>query len=482
MLTLADRFSAQVLDAMGQAVITTDLAGKVIAWNRAAEHLYGWSAAEAIGRNVVELTPTDQTRAEAAAIMALLSAGQRWEGELRVRRRDGSTFLAHVVDSPILDDDDQIVGVVGISHRVVERGLRSADEQLRLVLDSIDVGIWDWDLASGALTWSESLEPLHGFAPGAFDGSFEALVSAIHPEDAAGFAATVEQTLASGAELRTEFRVVWPDRSTHWISGRGRVFRDDAGKPVRMVGMGMDITDRKQAEDELAAALRSRDEFVSVAAHELRTPLTAIRGYAQAIQRQRARGTLDDERLTRHLEQVLGAAERLEEMTHDLLEVSRMRSGRLQVRPVAQDLAPIVRRAVDEQRGAFGDDNLLELYAPEDGCVAPVDGPRIAQVVANLVGNALKYSTGHAAVRVTLAAEREGYRVSVADSGIGLPPGAESAIFEPFGRAANAGERPGMGLGLSICRSIVDLHGGRIWAESEGEGQGTTVTFWLPAA
>jgi signal transduction histidine kinase len=235
---------------------------------------------------------------------------------------------------------------------------------------------------------------------------------------------------------------------------------------------------------ESQQAIRARDEFLSIASHELRTPLTGIKGYAQILQRAHLRGQLDEERLGRSLATIDDAADRLTALVDDLLDVSRIRTGHLPLRLTTVDLVATLREVTDRYRDHLGEQHSLELELPDAEVFVGVDVDRLEQVVTNLLSNAVKYSPAGGAVRLSLVGGEGGALVQVTDSGIGLPTDSLEAIFQPFGRAANATRRslPGMGLGLYICRTLVERHGGRIWATSGGENRGTTFGLWLPRA
>jgi signal transduction histidine kinase len=243
-----------------------------------------------------------------------------------------------------------------------------------------------------------------------------------------------------------------------------------------------EVTGQVRARLAAEAAVRARDTFLSVAAHELRTPLTTLKGTTQLLLRRRARGQLDADQLAMTLATLDQSADRLVALTDDLFDVARIRTGQLPLAPRPTDLAALAAESVAQARDRGGDEHRLSLDAP--GGLPPVvaDAGRIEQVLINLLDNAIKYSPAGGTVTVTLRAEGAGGLIAVRDQGIGLPAGAADAIFAPFGRAENAAASslPGMGLGLYICRSIVERHGGWIAAESAGEGCGTTITFWLP--
>ncbi len=235
---------------------------------------------------------------------------------------------------------------------------------------------------------------------------------------------------------------------------------------------------------EARDAVRARDRFLSIASHELRTPLTGIKGFAQVLLAAQARGQLASDRLQRSLQRIDDACNRLGELIEDLLDVSRLRTGHLHLRPAPLDLAGLVREVADRHRPLLGPRQMLTLDLPALPCLVMADRHRLEQVLANLIENAAKYSPDGGTIRITLTAQSDRALLSVTDEGIGLPEGAAATIFEPFGRASNATERhiPGMGLGLYICQEIIARHGGQIWAESPGEGRGTTVWLWLPLA
>jgi signal transduction histidine kinase len=233
---------------------------------------------------------------------------------------------------------------------------------------------------------------------------------------------------------------------------------------------------------EAQEAIAVRDQFLSVAAHELRTPVTSIKGYAQFLQRRHAARTLGDEQLARYLGVVSDASDRLDRLTRDLLDSARIRTGRLAFNVAPVDLAAWLGEVLARYREQAGGHHAFVIERWDAPCAVSVDAERIEQVLTNLLENAVKYSAAGTAITLSLACDAEGVCLSVRDEGIGLPTGAEEAIFEPFTRAANAEERrvPGFGLGLSICRRIAEGHGGRLWAESAGIDRGARFMLWLP--
>lgn len=235
---------------------------------------------------------------------------------------------------------------------------------------------------------------------------------------------------------------------------------------------------RSAAED----AVRARDEFLSIASHELRTPVTVIKGVSQLIERGLRRDDFDRGQIIRHIRTVARAGDRLSLLINDLLDVSRLQSGQLNLRPAPLDLPALVSEVVDRHAAGVEVDHAIELSVPGDVIVVEADAARIEQVLDNMLSNAVKYSPSGGAVRVTVSRDSDGAAVAVTDQGIGLPCGSVEQIFQPFGRAGNAVSRnlPGMGLGLFISRRIAELHGGSLSAVSPGEDRGSTFTLSLP--
>ncbi|HLH25328.1 MAG TPA: cache domain-containing protein [Chloroflexota bacterium] len=236
----------------------------------------------------------------------------------------------------------------------------------------------------------------------------------------------------------------------------------------------------KQAQE----AVRARDEFLSIASHELRTPLAGVKGFAQVLQAAQARGQLVPDQLARGLQRIDEASNRLNDLIQDLLDVSRIRMGQLLLRPHPLDLAVLLREVTSRFGEQLDGRHRLVVDLAVEPCTIVADAHRIEQILTNLLDNAAKYSPQGGQVHVRLLPSDGGVLVQVQDAGIGLPGESVDSVFEPFGRAPNAARRhiPGMGLGLYICREIAQRHGGRIWAESRGEDQGTTFSLWLPRA
>jgi signal transduction histidine kinase len=266
-------------------------------------------------------------------------------------------------------------------------------------------------------------------------------------------------------------------------------FTDGAAGSPALVSMIEDVARRAGLAIENAVlyqhareAIEARDRFLSVAAHELRTPITSVTGYTSMLQRE-LRDRKDPERVSRYLSRLDEASVRLSALAEDLLDVSRIRSGLLPLRTGPVNVAELTGQVVlryAEQRSSARD--RIRLHAPEHAPPVLADPDRLEQVVTNIIDNALKYSPPDTVIDISVRSDESDVTLAVCDQGIGVAKDKLESIFEPFGRAANAEETgvTGLGLGLYICRTIMERLGGSIWAESDGENTGLTIFVQLP--
>ena len=310
-----------------------------------------------------------------------------------------------------------------------EEALRESEEQLHLALESASMGAWEYELQTGTVKWSNSLELIHGLEPGSFGGTIEDYQRDIHPEDRQYVLESLGRTVAAGNEHEIEYRIVRPDGTVRWVEGKGQVIRDNSGNAIRMIGVCMDITERKQSEEErerllsneqaaraeAEAANRTKDEFLALLSHELRTPLVAILGWATTLT---TPPRPDEALLTRALEVIKRNATLQTRIIDDMLDVSRIVSGKLQLDIRAVDLASIVEAAIATVQPT-ADVKGIQLHMVSDSSLPPVlgDPHRLQQVVWNLLSNAIKFTPGEGRVEIRLAQSGCNAQITVSDSG-----------------------------------------------------------------
>ncbi len=345
------------------------------------------------------------------------------------------------------------------------------------------MGTWDWDLSTNAVQWSDNLAEIHGLPPNTFDGTFASYEREIHPDDRARVLAAVQRALSEGVPYDVEYRLVAPDGTIRWCEGKGRVEYQD-GRPVRMSGICMMVTRRKQAElAKLAAAEeanRQKDEFLATLSHELRTPLNAILGWVQMLEN----GEVSGARARQAIE-VIGRNARLQtQLIEDILDVSRIISGKLEIERVAVSV-PSLLEAVIAGASPAAEARRISFESHVADGLPPIEGDprRLHQVLNNVLVNALKFTPEGGSVALACRSAGDWVEIEVRDTGVGIPAAFLPYVFDRFRQADSRPTRAhsGLGLGLAIARHLVEQHGGRIRAHSDGPGTGTTITVRLPA-
>jgi PAS domain S-box-containing protein len=371
----------------------------------------------------------------------------------------------------------------------VTQGIVENEVRLRLAIEVARIGAWEWDLASGRMTWSTDPEALFKFPHGSL-GPDLSITSLIHPDDKTRTEGAIAIALETGA-YEAEYRAVRPDGSIVWLTERGRVMVDSNGKPVRMMGITRDVTaereagqqrekllrDAREARDEAEAANRAKDEFLAMLSHELRNPLNVIAGGISVLDAVGA----PDERSVRTRQLVARQIRHLTNLMDDLLDIARVTSGKIVLSRRPLDLADAVRRCLATLRGT---DRLSHHTCHES--LEPVwlhaDETRIEQIVTNLVGNAAKFTPAGGEIRVTVTSDSGDAVLNVADTGVGIARELLPRVFDLFVQGERNVDRAsgGLGLGLTLVRRLTEMHGGTVAAASEGPGRGASFTIRLP--
>lgn len=373
-----------------------------------------------------------------------------------------------------------------------KEALEQSEQRLRIALDAARMGAWQLDLQTGHLDCTPLCKSNFGLPPDA-ELTYKRLVEIIHPEDRALMRAEVERALSNHDIYRAEYRVVWDDGSLHWILASGRANYHMGHEPLSMVGVTLDITEHKLAEQERERLLRNeraaradaedasrlKDEFLATVSHELRTPLTAILGWTHLLRG----GQLDSEARGHALETIERNARSQQQLIEDLLDVSRIITGklRLDIRPVHP--ASFIEAAIEALRPA-AEAKDIHLQNLIDTSVSSVSGDpaRLQQVVWNLLSNAIKFTPHGGHVQVSLVRVESQIEISVSDTGDGIHAEFLPFVFDRFRQADGTTTRQhgGLGLGLAIVRQLVELHGGTVEARNNGEAKGATFTVRLP--
>jgi PAS domain S-box-containing protein len=502
----AARLLAAIVESSDDAIISKSLDGMIQTWNAAAVRVFGHTAEEAVGRHISLVIPRERIDEE-DRIIARLAAGERIDHFETVRmHRDGRRILVSLTISPIRDDSGTVIGASKIVRDITER--RRAEEREKQLLaeaaeanakfhaffeqGALFAGIMDVDgtlLDLNRLSWEAcgfTREQAVGkpFWDGPWWSPSPALVARIR----AGAALA-----AQGETFHEELPYFVADGSERVAEVTILPIHDESGRVMFLAPTGIDITERKRAErqqrllesnlrkvaDQLSEVDRRKDEFLATLAHELRNPLAPLTNMLEVLKR--ADGDPEARRRAREtMSRQLGQLVRL---VDDLLDINRITHDRLELRQGEVELAPIVTQAVEAARPLFESaGHTLSVSLPAEPVWLRADAARLAQVFGNLLNNSCKYTPSGG--RVSIAAERDGDAVviSVQDNGSGIPAAKIDSIFDMFTQLDRSLERAqgGLGIGLTLVRRLVEMHGGTITVESAGEGRGSTFAVRLP--
>ncbi len=374
--------------------------------------------------------------------------------------------------------------------RESERKLQESEDRLRLAVEAADAGTFDYYPSTGRLRWSTRCKKLFGLGPNA-EVNYETFLRGLHPDDRDRVDEIVTRVLQPWSEGRfeTEYRTIGlEDGIERWIAAKGLVLFDRAGAAARFIGIVLDITPQKESELELQRAKqeaedanRAKDHFLAMLSHELRTPLTPVLMTIASLRRD---PTLSDE-LLRDLEMLQRNIELEALLIDDLLDLTRIAHGKLELHSTAVDLHALIEHALTIAEGDSAGRRLeivRQLEAKHFHTWG--DAARLQQVFWNLVKNAVKFTPPGGKIEImTRNLDRAWVEIAVRDSGVGIEPELLPRIFEAFEQGGRdvTSRFGGLGLGLAICKRVVDLHHGTIAATSEGRGRGATFTITLGA-
>jgi PAS domain S-box-containing protein len=474
------------------AIFLLDPEGRVAAWNAGAARLFGYDEAEILGQHFARFfTPEDVARGEPEKELAAARTQGRFADDRWHIRKDGSRLWGSGVILALRDEAGQLRGFAKVTRdrteqRRTEDALRASEERFRSLGACSPVGIFLTTTDGRCIYTNPRCQAICGFTLEESLG--DGWARFVHPEDRPRVVEEWSAATLQGREYSGEFRFLSREGGTRWVHVRSAPMLSQKGELLGHVGTVEDMTGQKQLEEQLrqraerlAEADRRKDEWIAMLAHELRGPLGPIRTAVEILsltgpdtpELQRVREVIA--RQTRHLAQIVD----------DLLDMTRIASGKIQLRTDRLDLARLVRTTAEDYRPALERAGLrLTVEVPQTPVWVTGDATRLTQVLSNLLDNAGKFTAagGEVAVRLTTGQEPGQAVLSVRDTGIGIESEVLARLFEPFSQADRGLHRTpgGLGLGLALVKGLTELHGGEVRAHSEGPGRGAEFVVTLP--
>jgi two-component system, OmpR family, sensor histidine kinase VicK len=496
-----------LVDAAADPLVACDGDGQIVHLTRSAERLLGWGREELRGRPFTVLIPERLHTLAGQPLLRYLLSRQSPQGGrpllMPLRRRRGEELLLEVTAGSAsqgaherivlalrripeaLDftqgplEQDVAVRLWSYGHAGAVHEPALAERLYQLIVENAPLGIFHFDRTPVITACNDYFVRLIGSSKRLLIGLNLLTLRDQRIMGCIRATLTGKHTRFEGDYASVTARKVTPVRA-HFAP-----CLDEQGEVNGGVGIIEDITERREAEQERTRLLREaqeavqvRDDFLTIASHELKTPLTPLSLRLARIERQLEQGEPVDPAAVRHARRYL---QRLTTLINDLLDTSRIASGGLALHPQPARLDVLIEHVIRVTESAHGTEHRIEFHSPSAPIQVLGDPYRLEQVVANLLDNALKYSPGGGTIHVALETRGELALLSVKDSGIGIPADQQQHLFERYFRARNVSTRSygGLGLGLYICRDIIERHGGRIWVESE-VGRGSTFYVALP--
>jgi PAS domain S-box-containing protein len=486
----AQALLAAIIASSDDAIISKDLNGIVRSWNQAAQRIFGYTAEEMIGKSITVLFPPDRLDEE-PKILERLKRGERVEHFETIRvRKDGTPIAVSVTISPVHDRSGKIIGASKVARDITPNV--ELEGKFKAIIDSSDDAIISKDLNGIVKSWNQSAERMFGYTAEEMIGKS---ITVLFPPDRLDEEPKILEQLRRGQRVdHFETIRVRKDGRTVDVSVTISPVKDPTGRVIGVSKVARDITSikrilrereellerEKAARFEAERVSRMKDEFLSTLSHELRTPLNAVLGWANIL---RSNGVDNPEELQQGLETIERNARAQAQLIEELLDMSRIINGKLRLDVQSVDLQVVISDAIESVRPAADAKGIrLTKVLDSKGGTITGDPNRLQQVLWNLLSNAIKFTPRGGRVQVFLRRVNSHVEITVVDSGQGIPANFLPQLFTRFSQAETSAARRhgGLGLGLALVKSLVELHGGTVKASSSGSDLGATFVVSLP--
>ena len=481
----AEIFRRLVESVRDYAIFMLTPEGVIASWNNGAQLIKQYSAAEAIGKHfsIFYLPDAVASGWPEEELRRSLRDG-RFEDEGWRVRKDGSRFWANVIISPLLDASGTLLGYSKVTRDLTERRrheeqLREREERLRLIVDGVkDHAMFLLDPSGRIESWNPAAHKVLGYAPSEIVGRDAAILYPTQERNSGRPQAELAAAAHAGG-FHSQAWKIKADGTEVWTDGAISAIRDSDGRLKGFVHILRDLTEQRRIA-ELEAEGRRILEFIAMLSHELRNPLAPIRNAVSILKLPQGQ-----QQTTKYADMIGRQVAHLTRLVDDLMDVSRITTGKIELEHAPLELNTLVQVAVDSMRSTFeqyGHD--IEVRPAPQPVFIEGDAVRLTQVVVNLLSNAAKYTAPKGRIEVEVSRNHSVVRLDVIDNGIGMSESLLERVFDPFVQGERALDRAegGLGIGLTLVKKLVELHGGSVLASSAGPGRGAKFTITLPLA
>ena len=473
-----------LIDYANAPIIVWDQENKIRLFNHAFEHLTGYSSSVVVGKDLSLLFP--ESSLEESMTKIRIAQTENWESiEIPILTKNQDIRIVLWNSAKIFDKNRKRFSTIAQGNDITERinaenAFKASRKKLEIALENGRTGTWEWEIGTGALKWDERMERMFGRQPGKYEYTFDEFEKSVHEEDLAHFRDAINHSLREDKPFDTVYRIKSPNDGVSYISAKALVEKDSQGRPVKMSGVCFDITEMKKGAEKALFTLNENllrsnkelEQFAYVASHDLQEPLRMVSSFTQLLA-QRYKGRLDQD-AEEFIQYAVDGASRMQILINDLLDYSRIETrGKkfltVDMHNVLGQVFNNLSVLIQEKNALVTNDELPEVIADEG---------QMVQLLQNIVVNSLKFCEAPPRVHISASVEEDHYLFSVKDNGIGIERQYFNKIFQIFQRLHPREDYGGTGIGLAICKRIIDRHGGKIWVESE-PGNGSVFYFTI---
>ncbi|MGB8489542.1 MAG: PAS domain S-box protein, partial [Bacteroidales bacterium] len=468
-------------------MVLTSLGGEFIKVNHAFCDLTGYSEKELIGMNFNKMTHPDDLKANIDGFKQVLDGKRKsFRMEKRYLRKNGEVVWADMSTAPVRDKNGDpqymVTHVQDINERKqAENELENSHEKLEIALESGHIGIWDLNLKTSEMTFDKRMGMIINLAPGTYSLNDPVLKNMIHEDDLVHVKEALGASTKNGTLFESIFRTKAADAGYKYVSTKALIKYDNARNPASLTGVCFDITSMKKGaekdlirlNEELIRSNKELESFAYVASHDLQEPLRMISSYTQMLELRYADKL--DENARDYIKFAVDGSKRMYDLINGMLEYSRINTRGQQFSRV--NMSDVFEKVVNNLKLSIREQKAVVTKGPLP--VVTADEMQMVQLLQNLIENALKFSKGNPRIHISSGTGKKQYQFAVKDEGIGIDPQYFDRIFKLYQQLMPRDKYKGIGIGLPICKRIVERHGGEIWVESK-PGKGSTFLFTIP--